>query len=218
MQGTATSVRRAALGCMLGAAVCMAAPAANAFTVALLPGNRMLYLQVGLGTISFTSFFGLAVPNASNNSAVNLVTATVPAAAMLSRAPVPMTANSNVTTSPARGTAVCPAATDVFVGGLYRKQFLSGAGTATLQVSTSAPLTAGARTMPFTEIAWDSVGIGDTAPTIQSGQFTGSAAQVIGSVDSNDWFEGCLRFRFLNTRVYPAGTFNGTAIYTLSAP
>jgi hypothetical protein len=212
----AAPLRRSALRALVLAAAA-AVPGAQAFTVGILPGNRMLYLQVGTGTISFGSFFGIPVPNPSNNATVNRVSATVSAAALASGASVPMTSTANTTVSPQDGNPICPAATDVFIGGLYRLNLFSN-GTATLSVSTATPLTAGANTIPFTEIAWDSVGIGDTSPTVASGQFAGTANQQLATFGDGTWFEGCLRFRYRNTQAYPAGTFNGTAVYTLSAP
>lgn len=205
------------MAAFLAVAALVAARPAQAFTVGILPGARMLYLQVGTGTISFSSFFGIAVPSGSNNATVNQVSVTVPAAALTTGTPLDMASTANTTVSPETGKQICPAATDVFIGGLYRLNLLSN-GTATLSVSTATPLSSGANSIPFTEIGWQSVGINDTSPTVPSGTFAGTANQQLASFQDGIWFEGCLRFRYLNSQPYPAGTFTGTAVYTLSAP
>ena len=205
---------RPAMAAALLAAI--VSPAADAFTVTVRQGNRMLYLQVGTGTVLFPR---PDEPVPADNSTVDRVSITVPAAAVTDGTPLPMTGNSTTTVSPQSQNPICPAATDVFIGGLLR---VPGNGnnnrTATLNVSTALPLAAGTSTIPFTEIEWDSVGINDSSPTVASGSFAGTANQVLATINDGTWFEGCLRFRFRNTQPYPAGDFTGTAVYTLTAP
>jgi hypothetical protein len=212
------SLRRAAVATLLAAAGAGAGREALAFTVGILPSSRMLYLQIGTGTISFGgAFFGLRAANPASNANVNQVSVTVPAAAAAGGTALAMASSANTTTSPESGEQICPAATDVFIGGLYRLGLFAN-GTATLSVSTATPLTSGSNTIPFTEIAWQSVGVGDTNPTVPSGQFQGTANQQLATFQDGLWFEGCLRFSYRNTQPYPAGTFSGTAVYTLAAP
>ena len=58
----------------------------------------------------------------------------------------------------------------------------------------------------------------DPVATIPSGTFAGVPAQALLPIQANRWFESCLTFNFSNAAAYAAGTFNGRAIYTLTAP
>jgi len=193
-------------------------PAAHGYTVAIDPGARALFMQVGVGTMTGGTFESGGTPG--NNTTVNTASVTVPSAQLGSGTAQAMTTNSTVTASAWDGFAFCntPATTgQVYVAGFYRVPGNTGAA-ATLSVSTPANLTnAGGNTLPFSSIAWTSSGNGDTTPTIPSGAFT-SGAQTLLSVARNTWFESCLAFRYLNTQVVPAGTFTGRATFTLTAP
>lgn len=187
-------------------------PAAQGFTVGITPGPRALFLQVGAGTMSGTTFDHGGVPG--NNATVNTASVTVPAAQVGSGAAQPMTTNSTVTVSPWDGYSFCssPATTgQVYVAGFYRTPGLNGSS-ATLSVSTPAQLiNATGDAIPFGRIAWTSSGRGDTSiEVIPSGSFIGGV-QTLVSVSVNTWIESCLAFRYLNTAVVPAGTFTGRA-------
>lgn len=201
------------------AALCVAwPPAARSFVVGITPGTRALFLQVGVGTMSGGMFNQGGVPG--NNTVVNTASVTIPAAQIGSGTAQAMTTNSTVTASPFDGFAFCstPATTgQVYVGGFYRIPGSTGSG-ASLTVTTPTNLTnSTGATIPFNRVAWTSSGNQDTVATIASGAFTGGT-QTLLSVATNNWFESCLAFRYLNTTVVPAGTFNGRATYTLSAP
>lgn len=208
--------RRAALALAVLGGVWL--PAAHGFTVSITPGTRALFLQVGVGTMTGGTFNNRGTPG--NNTTVNTVSVTVPAGQLGSGTAQAMTTDSTVTASPWDGFAFCtsPATTgQVYVGGFYRVPGSSNAGAATLSVTTPSSLSGGGNTIPFSSIAWTSSGNSDTTTTIPSATFTGGA-QTLLSVTRNTWFESCLAFRYLNTQLVPAGTFTGTATYTLTAP
>jgi hypothetical protein len=187
-------------------------PPANAFLVQINAGTRTLFLQVGAGSFTGT-FNNRGTPR--DNATINSVTVTVPAAA-LGTGSLPMTSNSTVAASPYDGYAFCNPPGEVYVGGFYR---IPGAtGTASLTVTTTSLVNATADQIPFTDISWTSGGNGDTSATIPAGTFGGTAGQSLLSIAANRWFESCLTFRFRNATAYAAGTFNGRAIYTLTAP
>jgi hypothetical protein len=185
----------------------------HAFQVGIQAGSRALYLQVGAGTITGGTLTSGGTPQ--DNATVNKVQITVPVASLGTGTALNMTTDSTVTNSPYDGRAFC-AANQVYVGGGFRRTG-GGNSTATLTVATTAAsLVSGTNSIPFSEIAWTSGGINDTA-LISPGFFTGGT-QTLLSIPRNTWFETCLTFSFRNTQVYPAGTFTGRAVYTLSAP
>ncbi len=185
---------------------------ALAFLVAITPGPRAIYLQVGNGTFTGTYNAG-GTPG--NNGTINKVSVTVPATALGtgSRA---MTSDSTVSNSPYDNFVFCTAPAQVYIGGFYRLP--GGGGNATLSVTTPATLSnASANTIAFSTISWVSSGNSDPTATIPSGTFTG-AAQTLLSVGPNFWFESCMAFSYANAQAVAAGTFNGRATYTLTAP
>lgn len=185
---------------------------ASAFLVAITPGTRAIYLQVGTGTFTGTYSTG-GTPG--NNATINKVSVTVPAAALGtgSRA---MTSDSAVSNSPYDNFVFCTAPAQVYIGGFYR---IPGAvGNAALTVTTPATLSnATADTIAFSSISWVSTGNGDATTTIPSGTFAG-ASQNLLSVAPNFWFESCMAFSYANAQAVAAGTFSGRATYTLTAP
>ena len=86
--------------------------------------------------------------------------------------------------------------------------------TATLQVNSSGNLTSGGNTIPFTDFDW----ITSSGPEIPSGSFSGSATQTLMSFQNSREVGMCLQFRFLNTTVYPSGTYNGQLTFNLNMP
>ena len=190
-------------------------PPAHGYLVTITPGARAIYLQVGVGTVGGTGRFTTG-GTPQDNTTINSVTVTVPAAALGtgSRA---MTSDSTVAISPYDSYNFCTPPAQVYVGGFYR---LPGAGAnASLSVTTPPNLlNAAADTIPFSTISWVSGGNGDPVATIPSGTFAGVPAQALLPIQANRWFESCLTFNFSNAAAYAAGTFNGRAIYTLTAP
>ena len=221
MKSLSSRIQRAPRA-LLGLAVACVTwlPSAHGFTVGITAGQRALFLQVGVGTMSGSSFNSGGTPG--DNPAVNSASVTVPAAQLGSGAAQLMTTDSAVTASPLDGNAFCtsPATTgQVYVGGFFRRPGQGAGGNeAILSVSTPAALINGnGDTIPFSRIAWTSSGIGDATATIPPGTFVGGSQDLL-TVSRNTWFESCLAFRYLNSEVVPAGTFTGRATFTLTAP
>ncbi len=188
--------------------------AALAFTVNITAGTRALYLQVGQGTFTGT-FNNAGTPG--NNATINVVSVTVPAAAVGSGTAQAMTSNSAVSQSYWDGFAFCNPPNQVYIGGFYRRP--GAVGTATLTVTTAANLVnAGGDTIPFTQISWTSTGNSDAgAQPIPGGTFTGGV-QTLATFNGNTWNESCHTFAYANTAQVAAGTYTGRATYTMSAP
>lgn len=205
--------RLAAL-CLAGILLVSNLPA-HPYQVAINPGARALFLQVGTGTMAGGDYSSGGTPQ--DNATINLVSLSL-TAANLGTGPVTMTSNSPVVNSPYDTFAFCTPPTQVYVGGFFRRNGGGPNSQATLSVTTPASLvSAAADTIPFTAISWVSGGAGDPTPTIPSGAFTGGT-QTLLTFPRNNWFESCLTFVFANAQAYPAGTFNGRATFTLSAP
>ena len=190
----------------LALACLMAAPSAQAWVLTIGPGTRAVYLAVGNAT-----------PNA-DNATVNLVSVNLSAAAVLSGAPQAMTSNSTQATSPADNFTVCnPAIGQVYIGGFFRLP-TTNATTAVLQVSTPASLTSGANTIPFNQISWTSTALGNAAADIPAGSFVSGGTRFLRNFAANSYVENCHSFSYANTAPVAAGTYNGRATYTLTAP
>jgi len=189
---------------------------ALAFTVTISPGNpRAIYLQVGVG--SFSGFYNAGGTPLANPT-VNVVSATVPAAAVGSATAQPMASNTSATNSFYDNFVFCNAG-QLYVGGFYRfNNNAAGAG-ATLSANSSSPLVnATGETIPMSQVRWTSSGNGDSgAQPFPAGTFTGGT-QTIGTIARNQWAESCMSFSYLNAAVVAAGTYTGTVTYTLTAP
>jgi hypothetical protein len=201
---------------LAGAAGLFSLPA-SAFTVSISNGTpRAIYLQVGVG-----SFSGLYNSGGTpqNNPTVNVVSATVPTAAVGNSAAQAMASNTGGTNSFYDNFAFCNAG-QLYVGGFYRFNSNAGGAGATLTANSSAPMVnASGQTIPMSQITWTSSGNGDSgAQPFPSGTFTGAGAQTIGTIARNQWAESCMSFSYLNTAIRSAGTFTGTVTYTLTAP
>ena len=81
-------------------------------------------------------------------------------------------------------------------------------------MNSSGTLTSGGNAIPFTDFDW----ITSSGPEIPSGGFSGSATQTLMSFMNSREVGMCLQFRFLNSTVYPAGTYNGQLTFNLSMP
>jgi hypothetical protein len=206
--------RRAFLLALIATAGPWHAGPAQAFIVAISPGSKAIYLQVGNG--SFTGLYNSGGTPGSN-ATVNRVTVTVPANAVGTGAAQQMTTDSTAANSFYDNFAFCSAPPEVYVGGFFRQPGTTG--TATLSVASPANLTnATGDTIPFTQIRWTSRGNGDTgAQPFPAGTFTGST-QALGTFASNSWQESCHTFSYINASIVPAGVYTGRVTYTLSAP
>ncbi|MGZ5038348.1 MAG: hypothetical protein ACXWG1_16175 [Usitatibacter sp.] len=187
---------------------------ARAFSVNITAGTRAIYLQVGNGSFTGT-YSGGGTPG--NNATVNVVSVTVPAAAIGSGVAQQMSSNSTQATSFYDNFAFCNPPVQVYVGGFFR---LPGTtGTATLSVTTAANLVnASGSTIPFSQISWTSSGNSDAgAEPIPAGAFNGGT-QTLTTFKVNTWNESCHTFSYANAATVASGTYTGRATYTLSAP
>lgn len=206
-------LRGGLLAVLLGTA---GAPTA-AFTVSISPATpRTLYLQVGVG--AFSGIFNSGgTPQA--NPTVNVVSVTVPTAAVGSGAAQAMASNTGATRSFYDNFVFCNAG-QLYVGGFYRLTNAAAGAGASLTANSTSPLANGSGgTIPFTQIRWVSSGNSDSgAQPFASGTFNGTANQPIGTIARNQWAESCKTFSYLNTAVPAGGTYVGTVTYTLAAP
>lgn len=186
--------------------------AADAYTITITPGSRAIYLQVGAGGYSGFYIFG-GTPG--NNSTINTVSVTVPAASVGSGTAQAMTSNSSVAQSPIDGYTFCNPPSQVYIGAWSRPGF--GGGVATLTVTSPSSLTSGGDTIPFSQISWVMSGNGDVVFQFPNGTFTGGT-QTLANFPANTWKEQCMTFSYANTVVPAAGTYKGRATYTLSLP
>jgi len=196
------------------------ASGAGAYTVNLTPKNpRTIYLQVGVGTFTGGNYQQGGSP--ATNPLVNLVSVTVPAAQVGNGTAQTMTTNSTASQSLYDSFAFCNLPNQLYVGGFYRSTNGSaGSATATLVANVPASLvSAGGRTIPFSQISWTSSGNGDAGgQPFPGGTFVAGGTQTIGTINRNEWAESCHTFSYSNAAVAPAGTYTGRVTYTLSAP
>ena len=188
--------------------------AAQAYTVTIGTGTKAAYLRVGDGSITGGFYNAGGVP--ADNTTVNLVQVTVPAASVGNTVDQTMT-GSGRTTSDYDGFAFCNAG-QVYIGGFFRTP---GNAAATATVSVFAPATLnepGGGTIPITQISWTSSGNGDTgAQPFPAGTFAGGT-QTLATLNRNLWAESCHTFRYGNDAIVPAGTYNARVTYTLATP
>lgn len=204
--------RRAAL---LAFAALAALPA-DAFVVEITPAKRAIYLQVGTGSFSGVFASGGAP---LNNPTVNVVSVTVPSAALLSGADQQMTSNSAQAISFYDGRIFCTPPDQVYIGGFFRRQGRPPQS-AVLSVTVPPALVSSAGdTIPFSQIRWTSSAIGDAAESqsIPAGTFVAGGTQFLADLFRNTWRESCLTFFYVNDPA-AAGTYEGRVTYTLTAP
>ncbi len=163
-----------------------------------------MYLQVGNGTKNAV------------NATVNLVSVSVPAAQLGDGIGQVMTSDSTAASSFYDNYVVCNPPQQVYVGG-YLQAPNSSAAAAVLQVTTPSTLASGADSLAFTAISWTSTANGNSTADIPAGTFTGGT-QLLRNIAPNTWVENCLSFTYANAAVVAAGTYQGRATYTLSAP
>lgn len=191
--------------------------AAHAYTVSMTAGTpNTVYLQVGVG--SFTGIYSSG-GTPGNNTTVNKVSVTVPAAVLGNATLQTMTTDSTATQSFWDNYTFCSVPGQVYIGGFYRT---TGSTSAAAQVTATVPValtsTAG-QTIPFSKIRWATSGNGDTgAQPFPAGTFVNGGVQNVGAMSNNTWNESCWAFSYSNDSVPAAGTFTGRVLYTLSSP
>ncbi len=193
----------------------------DAYTVGINGGTRMVYLRVGTGGMSGGGTYnGGGQP--TNNTTVNNVAVTVPAAAVGNGVDQTMTGDGN-TVSQLDGFAFCDPG-EIYIGAFFRHPSNGNGGggpnnTATV-IATYAPnlTNASGDTIPMSQISWTSSGNGDNGgQPFASGSFT-SSGQTVASFVRNQWNESCYRFRYGNDQLVGAGNYTNTVTYTITAP
>lgn len=190
----------------------LASDLAQAWSLTIGAATRRVFLHVGNGTYD------------ANNTTINLVQVSVPAAQLGDGSPLAMTSNSTQSASLLDGYITCPnPAQQVLIGASYRRTTSGagsgGPGSATLSVTSPANLTnAAGDTIPFSQISWTVSAVGSGIPgVIPAGTFTGGT-QVLATVPANQYIENCHSFRFANSTIRAAGTYTGQVRYTISSP
>jgi hypothetical protein len=189
---------------------------AEAFVVEITPAKKTIFLQVGTG--SFSGAFA-AGGTPVDNPTVNVVSVTVPSAALLSGADQQMTSNSAQAISFYDGRIFCSPPDQVYIGGFFRRQ---GRPPQPAVLSVTVPpalVSAAGDTIPFSQIRWTSSAIGDAAEaqSIPDGTFVAGGTQFLADLFRNTWRESCLTFFYANEPA-AAGTYEGRVTYTLTAP
>lgn len=183
---------------------------AAAWSLSIGAATRRVYLHVGNGTAE------------GNNGTINLVSVTVPAAALIAGGAQAMTTNSTQSNSLSGDNfATCPTpASQILIGASYRRSNAgNGPASATLTVTSPANLTnAAGDTIPFSQISWTVSAPGSPVPgVIPAGTFNGGT-QTLATVPANTFIENCHTFTYANSAIRAAGTYNGRVTYTLTSP
>jgi hypothetical protein len=192
---------RAVLGLACGVA---GAAHALVFDLGASP-TRQLHLQVGTG--------GDGVRIMPTNPTIDVVSVTVPAAALGNANPQVMNTSNPNTIDPYPPVALtCNDGRKVLVSAIARVP--RGTANATLTVNSAVPLlNSSGETLPFSQISWVS-----SDNSIPSGTFSTSAAQTLLTMTTSRQYESCHTFQYANTGVVAAGTYRGRVTYTLSMP
>lgn len=183
---------------------------AQAWSLTIASATRRVFLHVGNGTAD------------RNNGTVNRVSADLTAAELLSGAPQAMASSSTQSTSLyGDGYRTCPTpSAQVMIGASYRRSNNNnGPASALLRVTSPASLTTTAGdTIPFSEISWTVSAAGSGVPNvIPAGTFNGGT-QTLTTIPANTYIENCHTFRYANSAIRAAGTYDGRVTYTLSSP
>ena len=203
---TARQLTALALLVLWGAETAMA----HAWSLTIAAAPRRVFLHVGNGTLNTT------------NNTVNLVSANLSTAQLLSGTPQAMTSDSTQSRSLyGDNYATCPnPATQVMIGASYRRSNNNnGPASATLRVTSPANLTnAAGDTIPFSQISWTVSAPGSGVPNvIPAGTFNGGT-QNLATIPANRYIENCHSFRYANSAIRAAGTYTGQVTYTLTTP
>lgn len=187
---------------------------ASAYTVTIGTGPKAAYLRIGDGTMTGGNYNAGGTP--ADNTTVNLVSVTVPAASVGNATAQAMTGTGRVT-SDWDGFAFCNAG-QTYIAAFFRLP-TNPNQSATLRVNTPVNLTsAGGDTIPITQISWTSSGNGDTGTQpFPAGTFTGGT-QTLTTLLRNTWAQSCHSFHYANAAIATAGTYNARATYTLATP
>jgi len=189
-----------------GAVLALFAFEAQALSFNLGPSpTRQLHLQVGSG--------GNGTNSLANNPVIDRLSTSVPLANVGNGVAQTFTTSNPNTIDPYPPVALtCTGGSAVLVSIIARLP--TGSGTATLQANSSIPLSnAAGDTISFTAVRWTATDAG-----IPSGTFSGTAAQTLATVTTNNQIENCHTFSYTNARLVPAGTYTGRVTYTLSMP
>lgn len=181
---------------------------AQAWSLTIGAASRRVFLHVGNGVYD------------ANSATINLVQVSVPAAQLGNGSPLAMTSNSTQSTSLLDGFTTCPnPAQQVLIGASYRRNAAGQPASATLSVTSPANLVnATGDTIEFSQISWTASATGSPVPNvIPSGTFVGGT-QVLATIPANQYIENCHSFRFANSAIRAAGTYNGQVRYTISSP
>lgn len=199
---------------LLALTLSFAAADAAAYTVTIGTGPKAAYLRVGDGSITGGNYNAGGTP--AVNTTVNLVSVTVPAASVGNATPQVMAGTARLT-SDLDGFLFCNPG-EIYIGAFFRLP-TNPNQSATLRANAPATLvSAGGDTIPITEISWTSSGIGDTgAQPFPAGAFAGGV-QTLATLLRNTWAESCHGFRFANSAIRAAGTYNARVTYTLATP
>ncbi len=90
---------------------------------------------------------------------------------------------------------------------------VANARNATLTVNSTAAMISGADSIPMSVITWTT-----NDATFPVGTFSGGAGQVLTTFQNSRRRTTAHTFRYANTQIFPAGTYNGQVTYTLSMP
>ncbi len=183
---------------------------AGAWSLTLSSASRRVFLHVGNGSAE------------GSNSIVNTVSVTVPGDQVGNGVAQAMTTDSTQANSLyGDNFTTCPdPRTQIMVGASYRRSNnRDGPASATLRVTSPASLVnANGDTIPFSQISWTVSAAGSSVPNvIPAGTFSG-ATQTLTTIAANRYIENCHTFRYANSAVRAAGTYNGQVTYTLSSP
>lgn len=191
-----------------------ASPEARGYTATIGTGPKAAYLRVGDGTITGGNYNSGGTP--ADNTTVNLVSVTVPAAAVGNTVDQAMTGTGRLT-SDLDGFLFCSAG-QVYVGGFFRLPSNANQS-ATVRISSPASLTTvDGQSIPMSQIRWTSSGNGDTgAQPFPAGTFVGGT-QTLATLSRNTWAESCHSFFYGNDAIVAAGTYNARVTYTLATP
>lgn len=168
---------------------------------------RALTVNVGNGVAEIALRVG--APGAT----ISTVNFAVVAATAGTGAPVVGTTNAAAGSAQAPNFGTACGANTVRVWARARSA-VGNARTATLTVNGSGSLVSGANSIPITDFDWITSG----GAEIASGAFSGAASQTLLVFQNSREVSVCLQYRFLNTTVYPAGTYTGQIIYNLQMP
>lgn len=192
---------------LLAASLC-APTSVHAWSLSVGGASTRVYLHVGTGTAD------------ANNATVDRVSANLTVAQLLSGAPQAMTNSGGQSRSLSGDNFVtCPTpASQVLIGASYRR---NGNSQQQARLSVTAPanlVSAAGDTIPISEISWTVSAPGSPVPgIIPAGTFV-AGQQQLATVPPNTFIENCHSFRYANSAIRAAGTYDGTVTYTLSTP